>query len=215
MAWRALQRVGPVLVPRCPRLSPPPLRVPAARRLATSSLVLSGEWRRGGRRAVAGGRAARFCQESPLPRRRGCRRGRVGSCSRAALQVLRVGADLAARPGPACGGAVLAGSAGCPRRPARRGPRGLKRPPRSVRGAAPKFKPPPGSPCCAEVLGAVAILAARAVGRARRGAAGCCGFPGAARLISGRRCGGVPVGSGEKPRKMAEALQGLGVAGGG
>ncbi|XP_074014180.1 glycine cleavage system H protein, mitochondrial [Numenius arquata] len=42
MAWRALRRVGPVLAPRCPRLSPPPpLRVPAARRLATSSLVLS------------------------------------------------------------------------------------------------------------------------------------------------------------------------------
>ncbi|XP_075621579.1 glycine cleavage system H protein, mitochondrial [Balearica regulorum gibbericeps] len=40
MAWRALRRVGPVLVPRCPRLSPQP-RVPAARRLATSSLVLS------------------------------------------------------------------------------------------------------------------------------------------------------------------------------
>ncbi|XP_068267508.1 glycine cleavage system H protein, mitochondrial [Nyctibius grandis] len=39
MAWRALRRVGPVLAPRCPRL--PPLRVPAARRLATSSLVLS------------------------------------------------------------------------------------------------------------------------------------------------------------------------------
>ncbi|KAM6354434.1 glycine cleavage system H protein, mitochondrial isoform 2-T2 [Alca torda] len=41
MAWRALRRVGPVLAPRCPRLSPPSLRVPAARRLATSSLVLS------------------------------------------------------------------------------------------------------------------------------------------------------------------------------
>ncbi|XP_050760274.1 glycine cleavage system H protein, mitochondrial [Gymnogyps californianus] len=41
MAWRALRRVGPVLAPRCPRLSAPPLRVPAARRLATSSLVLS------------------------------------------------------------------------------------------------------------------------------------------------------------------------------
>ncbi|KAM6381123.1 glycine cleavage system H protein, mitochondrial [Pluvialis apricaria] len=42
MAWRALRRVGPVLAPRCPRFSPPsPLRVPAARRLATSSLVLS------------------------------------------------------------------------------------------------------------------------------------------------------------------------------
>ncbi|KAM6064759.1 glycine cleavage system H protein, mitochondrial [Theristicus caerulescens] len=43
MAWRALRRVGPVLAPRCPLLSPPPpsLRVPAARRLATSSLVLS------------------------------------------------------------------------------------------------------------------------------------------------------------------------------
>ncbi|XP_029881935.1 glycine cleavage system H protein, mitochondrial [Aquila chrysaetos chrysaetos] len=47
MAWRALRRVGPVLVPRCPRFSPPllllplPPRVPAARRLATSSLVLS------------------------------------------------------------------------------------------------------------------------------------------------------------------------------
>ncbi|KAM6250507.1 glycine cleavage system H protein, mitochondrial [Spheniscus humboldti] len=41
MAWRALRRVGPVLAPRCPRLSPPPLRLPAARRLATSSLVLS------------------------------------------------------------------------------------------------------------------------------------------------------------------------------
>ncbi|GAB0195475.1 glycine cleavage system H protein, mitochondrial [Grus americana] len=40
MAWRALRWVGPVLVPRCPRLSPPP-RVPVARRLATSSLVLS------------------------------------------------------------------------------------------------------------------------------------------------------------------------------
>ncbi|KAM9268739.1 glycine cleavage system H protein, mitochondrial [Cariama cristata] len=39
MAWRALRWVGPVLVPRCPRLSPP--RVPAVRRLATSSLVLS------------------------------------------------------------------------------------------------------------------------------------------------------------------------------
>ncbi|XP_049662617.1 glycine cleavage system H protein, mitochondrial [Accipiter gentilis] len=46
MAWRALRRVGPVLAPRCPRFSllpPPPIspRVPAARRLATSSLVLS------------------------------------------------------------------------------------------------------------------------------------------------------------------------------
>ncbi|KAM9625049.1 glycine cleavage system H protein, mitochondrial [Morphnus guianensis] len=48
MAWRALRRVGPVLALRCPRFSlllppPPPLppRVPAARRLATSSLVLS------------------------------------------------------------------------------------------------------------------------------------------------------------------------------
>ncbi|XP_061863716.1 glycine cleavage system H protein, mitochondrial [Colius striatus] len=46
MAWRALRRVGPVLAPRCPRLSllpppPLPLRVPAARPLATSSLVLS------------------------------------------------------------------------------------------------------------------------------------------------------------------------------
>ncbi|XP_074896054.1 glycine cleavage system H protein, mitochondrial [Buteo buteo] len=44
MAWRALRRVGPVLAPRCPRFSlPPPLppRVSAARRLATSSLVLS------------------------------------------------------------------------------------------------------------------------------------------------------------------------------
>ncbi|XP_065497136.1 glycine cleavage system H protein, mitochondrial [Caloenas nicobarica] len=40
MAWRALRRVGPALAPRCPRLSPP-LRVPAARRLVTSSLVLS------------------------------------------------------------------------------------------------------------------------------------------------------------------------------
>ncbi|XP_037265021.1 glycine cleavage system H protein, mitochondrial [Falco biarmicus] len=39
MAWRALRRVGPCLAPR---LSPlPPLRLPAARRLATSSLVLS------------------------------------------------------------------------------------------------------------------------------------------------------------------------------
>ncbi|XP_052652295.1 glycine cleavage system H protein, mitochondrial [Harpia harpyja] len=44
MAWRALRRVGPVLALRCPRFAPPlPLspRVPAARRLATSSLVLS------------------------------------------------------------------------------------------------------------------------------------------------------------------------------
>ncbi|XP_064016056.1 glycine cleavage system H protein, mitochondrial [Pogoniulus pusillus] len=44
MAWRSLRRVGPVLAPRCPRLSPQlplPLRLPAARRLATSSLVLS------------------------------------------------------------------------------------------------------------------------------------------------------------------------------
>ncbi|XP_061228771.1 glycine cleavage system H protein, mitochondrial isoform X1 [Neopsephotus bourkii] len=40
MALRALRRVGPGLAPRCPRLSPPP-RVLAARRLATSSLVLS------------------------------------------------------------------------------------------------------------------------------------------------------------------------------
>ncbi|KAM9509374.1 glycine cleavage system H protein, mitochondrial [Guaruba guarouba] len=40
MALRALRRVGPGLAPRCPRLSPPP-RVAAARRLATSSLVLS------------------------------------------------------------------------------------------------------------------------------------------------------------------------------
>ncbi|XP_061331031.1 glycine cleavage system H protein, mitochondrial [Pezoporus flaviventris] len=43
MALRALRRVGPGLAPRCPRLSPPPPppRVLAARRLATSSLVLS------------------------------------------------------------------------------------------------------------------------------------------------------------------------------
>ncbi|KAM6057676.1 glycine cleavage system H protein, mitochondrial [Chlamydotis macqueenii] len=42
MAWRALRRVGPVLAPRCPRFSPPlSPRVPAARGLATSSLVLS------------------------------------------------------------------------------------------------------------------------------------------------------------------------------
>ncbi|XP_053935114.1 glycine cleavage system H protein, mitochondrial [Cuculus canorus] len=44
MAWRALRRVGPVLAPRCPRLSPPPLlllRVPAARRLSTSAPVLT------------------------------------------------------------------------------------------------------------------------------------------------------------------------------
>ncbi|KAM6117862.1 glycine cleavage system H protein, mitochondrial [Pterocles gutturalis] len=42
MAWRALRRVGPVLAPRCPLLPPLlPLRVAAARRLATSSLVLS------------------------------------------------------------------------------------------------------------------------------------------------------------------------------
>lgn len=59
MAWRALRRVGPVLAPCCPRFSllppPPPIspRVPAARRLATSSLVLSGEW------SAAGGREVR------------------------------------------------------------------------------------------------------------------------------------------------------------
>ncbi|XP_071612746.1 glycine cleavage system H protein, mitochondrial [Heliangelus exortis] len=41
MAWRALRRFGPVLGPRCPRFSPPPLRVAAARRFGTSSLVLS------------------------------------------------------------------------------------------------------------------------------------------------------------------------------
>ncbi|XP_053808377.1 glycine cleavage system H protein, mitochondrial [Vidua chalybeata] len=40
MAWRALRRVGPVLAPRCPRLSLPP-REPAARRLGTSSLLLA------------------------------------------------------------------------------------------------------------------------------------------------------------------------------
>ncbi|RMC09250.1 hypothetical protein DUI87_14258 [Hirundo rustica rustica] len=40
MAWRALRRVGPVLAPRCPRLPLPP-RGPAARRLGTSSLLLS------------------------------------------------------------------------------------------------------------------------------------------------------------------------------
>ncbi|KAM4640285.1 glycine cleavage system H protein, mitochondrial [Amazona ochrocephala] len=40
MALRVLRRVGLSLAPRCPRLSPPP-RVAAARRLATSSLVLS------------------------------------------------------------------------------------------------------------------------------------------------------------------------------
>lgn len=73
MAWRALRRVGPVLAPRCPRFSPPPspLRVPAARRLATSSLVLSGEWRPGG----GGGRKAQFCREPSLPLCQGSRRG--------------------------------------------------------------------------------------------------------------------------------------------
>ncbi|KQK77564.1 glycine cleavage system H protein [Amazona aestiva] len=41
MALRVLRRVGLSLAPRCPRLLPPPPRVAAARRLATSSLVLS------------------------------------------------------------------------------------------------------------------------------------------------------------------------------
>lgn len=131
---------------------------------------------------MPGGRAARFCPEPPLPPPPP-RRGWVGSCSRAALRVPRAGADRAARPSPWGSGAGRA--AGCPRRPARGGPRGLKRPSRWVRGAAPKFKPPPASPCCAGALGAVAILAARAVGRARRGAAGCCGSPGAALLSGG------------------------------
>lgn len=64
MAWLALRRLGPVLAPRCPRLSLRP-QVPAVRRLGTGSLLLSGECGSAGGGPAAVGRCRLSSRSAP------------------------------------------------------------------------------------------------------------------------------------------------------